>query len=74
MGNRGISFELTDEHASALRTIAGDRKVRIAGRLVGNKVDVEFVACNAPFTACNSAFSSCNSAFSSCNSAFAGKR
>jgi len=74
MSKNGISFDLSDDHVKALRTIAGDRKVRLAGRLVGNKVDVEFIACNAPFTACNSAFSSCNSAFSSCNSAFAGKK
>jgi hypothetical protein len=68
--NKGISFTLSDDHVKALRTIAGDRSVRLAGKLRGSTVDVEFIACNAPFAACNSAFTSCNSAFSSCNSAF----
>lgn len=61
---RGITFSLNDEQVKALRVIAGDRAIRIGGRLRGSVLDVEFIACNAPFTSCNSAFSSCNSTFS----------
>ncbi len=73
-GNPGISFELSDEHVKALKTIGGDRAVRIGGKLVGNKVAIEFIACNSAFKACNSAFASCNSAFASCNAAFSEKK
>lgn len=72
--NMGITFDLSDEQAKALRVIAGERAVRVGGRLRGTRVDVEFIACNAPFSSCNAAFSSCNSAFSSCNSAFSKKK
>ena len=72
--NRGITFDLNDDQVNALRVIAGDRAVRVGGRLRGSRLDVEFIACNAPFSSCNSAFSSCNSAFSSCNAAFSAKK
>lgn len=68
--SRGITFNLSDDQVKALRTIAGDRAVRVGGRLRGSRLDVEFIACNAPFSSCNAAFSSCNSAFTSCNAAF----
>jgi hypothetical protein len=51
-----ISFELSDEQARALRTLAGKRAVRISGRVRGSHVDVDFVACNSPFLACNAPF------------------
>lgn len=59
----GISFQLTGEQAAALKTIGGERTVRIAGRVSGNEVHVDFVACNSPFTACNAAYAACNAAF-----------
>ena len=40
----GISFQLSPDQAAALKTIGGERSVRIAGRLVGNEVHVDFVA------------------------------
>lgn len=70
---RGITFNLSDEQVKALKVIGGERAIRVGGRLRGTRVDVEFIACNAPFSACNAAFSSCNSAFSSCNAAFSKK-
>jgi hypothetical protein len=72
--DRGITFYLSDEQVKALRTIAGNRSVRVGGKLRGSTLDVEFIACNAPFAACNAAFSSCNAAFSSCNAAFSDKK
>jgi len=72
--SRGISFELNDEQVKALQVIAGNRAVRVGGKLRGSRLDVEFIACNAPFSSCNAAFTSCNSAFSSCNSAFSAKK
>jgi hypothetical protein len=73
-GNPGISFELSDEQVKALKTIGGERVVSIGGKLAGNKVSIDFIACNSAFKACNSAFSACNSAFASCNSAFTAKK
>jgi hypothetical protein len=58
-----ISFDLSHEHLSALKTIAGNRPVRLMGRVEGNKMKVTFVACNAAFVACNAAFTACNAAF-----------
>lgn len=60
----GISFQLSQEHVDALKTIGGERTVRLAGKVIGDKFQVDFVACNAPFVACNSAFAACNSSFS----------
>jgi hypothetical protein len=51
-----ISFELNDDQVEALRALAGKRTVRVSGRLRGNRIDVDFVACNAPFVACNAPF------------------
>lgn len=60
---RPVTFELSDEQARAIRTISGDRTVRLSGRLIGNSLRVDFVACNAPFLACNAAFTACNAPF-----------
>jgi hypothetical protein len=65
-----ISFDLDPEHAKALQTIAGGRRVRLTGIVVGGKFVVNFVACNAAFVACNGAFAACNAAFTACNGAF----
>jgi hypothetical protein len=71
----GISFTLSKEQQAAFETIAGGNTVRLAGRIVGDKVTIDFVACNSPFrpgfTACNTSFSACNTAFTACNSSFA---
>lgn len=65
-----ISFELSDEHKGALQSLAGGRSVRLMGKVVGNKLSVDFVACNSAFVACNAAFTACNAAFTACNSPF----
>lgn len=61
--NRPISFALTEAQQKALQTIAGGRKVQLAGSVVGGRLTVNFIACNAPFLACNAAFTACNAAF-----------
>ena len=66
-----ISFDLSNDQLQALRSIAGNRQVRLMGRVEGNKLRINFVACNAAFVACNAAFTACNAAFTACNSPFA---
>ena len=61
--NEPIQFELSDAQRKAIETIAGGRSVRLAGKLRGNKLVVDFVACNAPFLACNAPFTACNAPF-----------
>jgi hypothetical protein len=58
-----ISFDLTPEQHSAIQQLAGGRPVRLSGKVVGKKVVVDFVACNAPFVACNAPFRACNAPF-----------
>jgi hypothetical protein len=58
-----ISFELTAEQSKAIEELAGGRPVRLSGKVVGKKVVVDFVACNAPFVACNAPFRACNAPF-----------
>jgi hypothetical protein len=70
MPHKPISFELSQEHRQALETLAGGRKVRLSGRVIGSKLVVDFVACNQAFIACNAAFNACNQAFTACNQAF----
>lgn len=65
-----LSFELSAEQEKALAQIAGGRQVRLAGKVVGGRFQVDFVACNSPFIACNSPFTACNSPFTACNSPF----
>ena len=60
-----ISFDLGDKHRNAIEALAGGRKVRLSGRVVGGKLVVDFVACNSPFVACNAAFNACNSGYES---------
>lgn len=69
-GKSGITFDLNDEERRAIETLAGNRQVRLSGRVVNGKLRVDFVACNAAFVACNAAFNACNSAFNACNAAF----
>ncbi len=52
-----IAFDLSEKHRTAIDALAGGRRVRLSGRVVGGKMVVDFVACNAAFTACNAAFS-----------------
>ena len=51
-----IQFDLSADQEQALRTIAGERQVRLSGRVVRGTLRVDFVACNAPFIACNAPF------------------
>jgi hypothetical protein len=51
-----LSFELTEEHRKAIETLAAGRTIRVAGRVAGGRVLVDFIACNSPFTACNAPF------------------
>ena len=60
-----ISFELTTEQRSAIESLAGGRSVRLSGKVIGKRVVVDFVACNAPFVACNAPFRACNAPFGS---------
>ena len=53
-----ITFELGESHRRAIESLAGGRKVRLSGRVVGKKMVVDFLACNSPFMACNAPFSS----------------
>lgn len=67
-----INFDLSPEHAKALQTLAGNRRVRLSGVVQGGKLVVNFIACNAAFVACNAAFSACNAPFTACNAPFKG--
>lgn len=58
-----LSFEVPAEQAEAIKKLAGDRQVRLMGKVQGNRLKVDFVACNAAFVACNAAFTACNSPF-----------
>jgi hypothetical protein len=60
-----ISFDLSDAQRKAIEELAGGRSVRLSGKVVGKKVVVDFVACNAPFVACNAPFRACNAPFES---------
>jgi hypothetical protein len=59
----GINFELNEEHKQAIQSLAGQRTVRLSGRVVEGTLVVDFVACNAPFLACNAAFQAVNAPF-----------
>jgi len=65
-----ISFDLDPEHAKALQSLAGGRRVRLSGTVQGGKFVVNFIACNAPFLACNAPFTACNAPFTACNAPF----
>jgi len=69
-GDNPISFDLSEEHLRAIKSLAGKRKVRLSGHVEKGKLVVDFVACNAAFVACNLAFNACNTAFDACNRAF----
>lgn len=62
-GNEPISFDLSPEHRTAIEKLAGDRSVRLLGKVSGGRFSVDFIACNAAFAACNAAFVACNAAF-----------
>jgi hypothetical protein len=73
-GSGPISFELSPEQQKALQVLAGNRKVRLSGAVSGNRLVINFVACNAAFLACNAAFNACNAAFTACNAPFSDKK
>lgn len=54
---KGLTLELSKEQLRELSPlIEAAGQVKIAGTLVGNRLDVSFIACNAAFLACNAAF------------------
>lgn len=57
------SARTSKNQQKALETVAGGQQVRLAGRVTGGKLVINFVACNAAFIACNAAFTACNAAF-----------
>ena len=61
--DKPLSFEVPAEQAEAIKKLAGDRQVRLMGKVQGNRLSVDFVACNAAFVACNAAFTACNAPF-----------
>ena len=65
-----LGFDLTREQTQALGGIAGGRQVRLSGKVVNGRFQVDFVACNAPFVACNAPFTACNAPFTACNAPF----
>ncbi len=65
-----LGFDLTEAQSRALAEIAGGRQVRLSGKVVGGRFQVDFVACNSPFVACNAPFTACNSPFTACNAPF----
>jgi hypothetical protein len=69
-----ISFTLSPEHQKALEALAGSRRVRLSGTVAGDKLVINFVACNAPFLACNAPFTACNAPFTACNAPFTSKK
>jgi hypothetical protein len=58
-----LSFEVPADQAEAIKKLAGDRQVRLMGKVQGNRFRVDFVACNTAFVACNTAFTACNAPF-----------
>jgi len=65
-----LGFDLNEAQLRALSEIAGSRRVRLTGKVVGGRFQVDFVACNAPFIACNAPFVACNAPFTACNAPF----
>jgi hypothetical protein len=66
-----LSFELPTAQSEAIKKLAGDRQVRLSGKVQGNRFRVDFIACNSPFLACNAPFTACNAPFTACNAPFA---
>jgi hypothetical protein len=58
-----LSFQLEPGQAEAIRKLAGKRSVRLMGRVENDRLNVNFIACNAAFVACNAAFVACNAPF-----------
>ncbi|WP_161520533.1 hypothetical protein [Bacillus cereus] len=58
MSNKsGLSFDLSPEQLEKLGPlIETTGKLKIAGTIEGNSLNVSFLACNAAFIACNAAF------------------
>jgi hypothetical protein len=65
-----LTFDLDPSQAKALKSLAGNRRVRLSGTVQGGKLVINFVACNAPFLACNAPFTACNAPFTACNAPF----
>jgi len=50
-----VTFEINDKVKDAIRVLAGDRKVKLDGRVEGGKLRLVGIKI-LPFGACNSAF------------------
>ena len=68
-----LTFDLEPSQAKALKSLAGNRRVRLSGTVQGGKLVINFVACNAPFLACNAPFTACNAPFAACNAPVSSK-
>lgn len=52
-----LSFQLTEEQMRALKPLLDQTgKLKIAGEIEGDRLQVSFLACNMAFIACNMAF------------------
>jgi len=60
-----FAFHLTDDQLKALKPLLDQTgKLKIAGEIEGNKLNVSFLACNMAFIACNMAFTAADGAVS----------
>jgi hypothetical protein len=56
-GSRGLSLKLNEEQLKELApVIEATGRIKIAGSIEGDELNVSFIACNAAFLACNAAF------------------
>ncbi len=57
--SRKLAFNLTNDQLKALKPLLDQTgKLKIAGEIEGNRLNVSFLACNMAFIACNMAFTS----------------
>lgn len=55
--SKKLAFTLTEEQLAALKPLLdATGKLKIAGEIEGNSLNVSFLACNMAFMACNMAF------------------
>jgi hypothetical protein len=63
--SKKLAFHLTDEQLKTIRPLLEQTgKLKIAGEIEGNKLNVSFLACNMAFIACNMAFSAADGVIS----------
>ena len=55
--NKKLAFQLSAEQLKVLKPLLDETgKIKITGEVVGDKLNVSFLACNMAFMACNMAF------------------